>query len=141
MNGLSVCTSDVGNAFFYGVTKEKYFIVAGPEFGPEAQGKRLVIYKSLNGLKSSAVCFHEHLSTRLRMLDFSPSKADPDLWMKDCGSHYKYIVRYVDDVIAVSKDPMSIMKQLEETYVMKGISILDYYLGGDVLELEDQWKE
>ena len=38
-------------------------------------------------------------------------------------------------------NPMSIMKQLEETYVMKGVGIPDYYLGGDVVELEDQWKE
>ena len=40
MNGLSVCTGDVGNAFLYGIIKEKYYIIAGPEFGPEVQGKR-----------------------------------------------------------------------------------------------------
>ena len=75
------------------------------------------------------------------MLDFAPSKEDSELWMKDCGTHYEYIARYVDDVIAFSQDPMSIMKQLEETYVMKGVCIPDYYLGGDIVELEDQWKE
>jgi hypothetical protein len=61
--------------------------------------------------------------------------------MKDCGTHYEYIERYVDGVIAFSKDPISIMKQLEETYGLKGAGIPDYYLGGDVVELEDQWKE
>ena len=39
MNGLIICAGDVGNAFLYGITKEKYFIIAGPEFGPEYEGK------------------------------------------------------------------------------------------------------
>ena len=91
MNGLLICAGDVGNAFLYGITKEKYFIIAGPEFGPEYEGKRLVIHKSLYGLKTSAACFHEHLSVKLKELGFAPSRADPDLWMKDCGEHYEYI--------------------------------------------------
>ena len=39
MNGLQVCAGDVGNAFLYGKTQEKVFIIAGPEFGPELAGK------------------------------------------------------------------------------------------------------
>jgi methylmalonyl-CoA mutase cobalamin-binding subunit len=36
---------------------------------------------------------------------------------------------------------MAIMKKLEEVYVMKGVGSPQYYLGGDVLELDDQWKK
>ena len=111
MNGLLVCAGDVGNAFLNAIIKEKYFVIAGPEFGPEVQGKRLVIHKSLYGLKSASACFHAHLSERLKRLGFTPTKADPDLWIKDCGTHYEYIARYVDDVIAFSKQPMDIMKE------------------------------
>jgi hypothetical protein len=32
MNGL-VCAGDVGNAFLYGKTREKVFVIAGEEFG------------------------------------------------------------------------------------------------------------
>ena len=39
MNGLLVCAGDIGNAFLYAVTKEKYYVIAGPEFGPEVHGK------------------------------------------------------------------------------------------------------
>ena len=39
MNGLLVCTGDIGNAFLYAVTKEKYYVITGPEFGPEIHGK------------------------------------------------------------------------------------------------------
>ena len=79
MNGLLVCAGDIGNAFLYAVTKEKYYVIAGPEFGPEVHGKRLVIHKSLYGLKTSAASFHEHLSVKLRTLGFIPSRANADL--------------------------------------------------------------
>ena len=141
LNGLVACAGDVGNAFLYGTTREKVYIVAGPEFGPKLEGKRLIIDKSLYGLKTSGARFHEHLSTQLQKLDFKPTKADPDLWMrKHLDGYYEYIAWFVDDVIAFSKDPLKIMKELEKTYVMKGVGAPRYYLGGDVLELDGQWN-
>ena len=117
MNDLKVCAGDVGNAFLYGKTREKLYVVAGPEFGPELAGKRLIIDRSLYDLKSSAARYHEHFSATLRKMGYLPSKADPDLWMKwnpeeNC---YEYIARYVDDVISFSKDPMKVMKTLADT--------------------------
>ena len=47
LNNLQVCAGDIGNAFLNGTTREKLYIVAGPEFGPELEGKRLNIVKSL----------------------------------------------------------------------------------------------
>jgi hypothetical protein len=52
-NNLLVCAADVGNAFLYGKTREKVYIVAGREFGEEA-GRRLIIDGGLYGLKTSA---------------------------------------------------------------------------------------
>ena len=74
-------------------------------------------------------------------MGFTPSKADSDLWMKNCGSHYEYIARYVDDIIVFAKDPMAIMKKLQETYIMKGVGTPQYYLGGDVLEMDERWHK
>ena len=141
MNDLLVCAGDVGNAFLYGKTKEKVFIVAGPEFGPELAGKRLIIDKSLYGLKTSAARFHEHLSVKLRKMGFFPSRADPDLWMRKHGNHYEYIARFVDDVIAFSKNPMVIMEELKKTYIMKGVGKPQYYLGGDVVDTSEDWHK
>jgi hypothetical protein len=45
--------------------KEKVYVTAGPEFGVDLHGENLVIDKSLNGLKTSAARFHEHLSVSL----------------------------------------------------------------------------
>ena len=135
-----VCAGDVGNAFLYGKTNEKVFVIAGPEFGIH-QGKRMIVDRSLYGLKSSAARFHEHLSVRLRALKFKPSKADPDLWIRTTNGYHEYIARFVDDVIAFSKDPMAIMKDLEKNYVMKGVGKPQYYLGGDVVELDASWNK
>ncbi len=141
LNGLQVCAGDVGNAFLYGKTNENVFIIAGPEFGPEVEGKRLIIDKSLYGLKSSAARFHEHLSVTLKKMGYRPTKADPDLWYTIVDDHYEYIARFVDDVISFSKDPMKVMEELKTHYVMKGVGKPQYYLGGDVIELGEEWEK
>ena len=70
---------------------------------------------------TSATRFHEHLSDILIKMKYRPSKADPNLWYIDKGTHYEYIARYVDDVIIFGKDPMKVMKELKKEYVLKGV--------------------
>ena len=36
---LQLWAADIGNAFLNGLTRDKLYIVAGPEFGPEREGK------------------------------------------------------------------------------------------------------
>jgi hypothetical protein len=60
--GLSCCACDIGNAFLYGKTKEKVYMTAGPEFGANLHGKKLIIDKSLYGLKTSASRIYDYLS-------------------------------------------------------------------------------
>ena len=54
MNNLEVWGADIGNAYLEAKTKEKLYIVAGPEF-EELEGHILVVYKALYGLKSSGL--------------------------------------------------------------------------------------
>ncbi len=70
LNNLQICAGDVGNAFLYGVTQEKVYLVAGPEFGPKLAGKRLLIIKSLYELANSAARYHDHCSEKLSKLGF-----------------------------------------------------------------------
>ena len=111
MNGLQMCAADVGNAFLYGRTREKVFVIAGEEFDKDA-GKRMIIDCSLYGLKSLLARFHKHLSERLRKMGYMPSEADPDLWFKEVGDHYKYVARFVDNVISFSKDSISLVMEI-----------------------------
>ena len=140
LNELKVCAGDIGNAFLYGKTKEKVYIIAGPEFG-EHQGKRMIIEKGLYGLRSLSARFHEHLSEKLRKMGYTPSKADADLWIKDCGSHNEYLATYVDDILSFSKNPMDVIQELKNDYIMKGVGEPEYYLGGNVETLHESWHQ
>jgi Reverse transcriptase (RNA-dependent DNA polymerase) len=140
LNGLTVCTADISNAFLYGTTREKVYIEAGKEFG-ETAGEKLIIDKGLYGLKSSSARFHEHLSAKCKRMGFLPTKADSDFWMKDCGTHYEYMARYVDDLLIFSKDPMKLMDELKEDYELKSVGIPEYFLGGDIEELDQAWHK
>ena len=57
------------------------------------------------------------------------------------GGHYEYIERHVDDVISFSKDPLSVMEELKKTSVMKAIGTPEYYLGGNVIQLGEEWNK
>jgi hypothetical protein len=35
---------------------------------------------------------------------------------------------------------MKIIRELQRDYILKGIGVPRYYLGGDILELEDAWQ-
>jgi hypothetical protein len=94
----------------------------------------------LYGLKTSAARFHENLSESLLRLGFKKTKHDPDLWMVDKSSHYEYLATYVDDILIWSKDPMAVIKAMENTYMLKSLGIPEYYLGGNVELLGEAWK-
>jgi hypothetical protein len=64
-------------------------------------------------MKNSAARFHEHLAEPLIRLGFKSTKHNPDLWMIDKSSHYEYLATYIDDILLWSKDPMEVIKSLE----------------------------
>jgi Reverse transcriptase (RNA-dependent DNA polymerase) len=74
LNALQLWGADVGNAYLEATTKEKVYIVGGPEFG-SLEGHVLVIDWALYGLRSSGLCWHQRLSYVLRSMGFTPSKA------------------------------------------------------------------
>jgi hypothetical protein len=137
IQGLECCVGDIGNAFLYGRTREKVYIIAGKEFGPELEGKRLVVYKGLYGLATSAARYHEVLSAELRTMGFRPSKVDYNLWMRKSDDGYEYLATYVDDICVWAKDPMSILHRLKERFIMKGVGRPEYYLGANIVETHE----
>ena len=63
--------ADIGNAYLEATTKEKLYIVAGPEF-EELQGHILMIHKALYGLKSSALRWLQRMHDIMLQLGFKP---------------------------------------------------------------------
>ena len=90
--------------------RRRYTPSPAQNFGPKLQGKVLVMNKSIYGLRSASASFHKHCARALHKIGFKPSHADPDLWMKDCKTHYKYVATWVDDVLVMSKEPLKVSK-------------------------------
>ena len=128
LNNLEVWQTDIGNAYLEAYTTEKVYVIAGPEFG-ELNGHIFVIRKALYGLKTSSIRWHERFSDVLRGMGFVPSLAEPDIWMRDRGDHYEYIATYVDDLTIASRDPLSIIDDLEALFKLKGTGEIDVLLG------------
>ena len=114
LNGLNLMSSDIGYAYLNSYTKEKVGFVAGPKFGPLA-GHTMIIDKAIYGLRSSGARFHERFTATMHDMGFSPSSADPDVWMHDAGDVYEYLVIYVDDLVAVMKDPKAFFDELQQS--------------------------
>jgi Reverse transcriptase (RNA-dependent DNA polymerase) len=133
LNRLKMMVGDVTSAYLMALTKKLIFFKAGHEFGPHA-GHVMIIKKSLYGQRTSGKSWHDLLFDMLTDMGFSPSKADPDIWMRDAGDSYEYVCSYVDDLTAIMKDPKTFFDELEKRdFGLKGVTDkLDVFLGGSV---------
>jgi Reverse transcriptase (RNA-dependent DNA polymerase) len=106
--------------------------ITGPESGP-LQGQLLVIDYALYVLRTSGACWHDRLADAFRDMGYFQCKADTDLWIKDCGTHYEYVLVYVDDLMCISTHLELFFQYLTETYnfKLKGVGEPYYHLGGD----------
>ncbi len=138
LNDLDVWTTNIGNAYLEAEMQEKVYIIAGPEFG-ELEGHTLIIFKALYGLRTSGLRWHECFADCLRDMGFTPSKAEPDIWMRWNGNIYEYIGVYVDDVAAAAKDPKAITDLLQSKYQfkLKGTGPITFHLGCDFVREDD----
>jgi hypothetical protein len=57
--------------------------------------------------------------------------------MRHCDDHWEYVATYVDDILAYSRQPMAIIESIKRDYILKGIGMPEYYLGGNVDEIQE----
>ena len=127
--------ADIENLFLTAPCREKVWTKAGPEF-EENQNKIFIITKVLYGLKSSGAAFRAFLAERLDEMGFKSSIADPDVWLRKSGKpdgerYYKYVLVYVDDLLAISMDARSVILEVVERFKLKKdiIAPPEVYLG------------
>ena len=78
----------------------------------------------------------------MRSLDYTPTQADPDVWIKRAvkpsgEEYYCYMLVYVDDVLHVHHDPTFDMKRLSTFYRLKdGVGAPDRYLGANIEKVQ-----
>jgi hypothetical protein len=141
LNDLKVKVGDVLNAYITAPVMEKVWTILGPEFGHDS-GKSAVIVHALYGLKSAGAVVQAHLASFMCQMGYTSCKADPDLWLKavtrpeDNVRYYAFILCYVDDILCIHHDPMSVMKKIKGNPPLKSSSVgnPDIYLGAKLKE-------
>ena len=136
LNSLEVQVSDVLNAYITAPITEKVWKILGPEFGADARRSALIV-RALYGLKSAGAAFCAHLASFMRKMGYTPCKANPDLWLKaktrpdNNFKYYSYILCYVDDILVVHHNAMSVLDRINSYLPLKPslVGDPDIYLG------------
>jgi hypothetical protein len=138
LNDVEVLVCDVPNAYLNAPTKERNYSNCGKEFGPN-EGRQALIIRALNGMASSGARYRAHCAQVLRDMGFVSCHANQDVWMRaatkpDGTEYYEYVLCYVEDILAMSTNPMAIMDALREAYTLKKnlVKEQDLYLGADI---------
>ena len=132
LNDLKMWATDIGNAYLKAFTSKKLCIITHPEFVGDIEGHMLVIFKALYGLQTSGLrWWHERFLDCLHDMEFTPSKVEPDIWMRHIRDHYEYITEYEDDITIASKDPNTIIDILTNVhgFKLKGTGPIECYHG------------
>lgn len=140
LNDLDLLACDIGNAYLNAPCREKIWFKAGLECGNELVGKVCRIVRALYGLKSSGASWRKMFKDHIvQHLDFTPSIVDPDLYYRkaerpDGTLYYELLLVYVDDVLAISHNPLSIMEGISSHFEIKNDEIAEpkSYLGADI---------
>jgi len=133
---LKVKAGDVLNAYITAPVAEKIWTILGPEFGNNC-GKTAIIVCTLYGLKSAGAAFSAHLASFMQQLGYTSCKADPELWYKaetrpdNNFGYYAYILCYVDDILCIHHNALTILDQIDKYIKLKPSSVgnPDIYLG------------
>lgn len=144
LNGLDVYAADIRNAYLQAPSSQKDYIICGPEFGLENEGKVALIHRALYGGKTAGRDFRNHLRSCMHFLKFESCPADPDVWMRpaiksDGTKVYEYILLYTDDALVVSENPERLLRnELGRYFELKEESIgpPKIYLGGRVRKVQ-----
>ena len=123
LNYLKVLSCDIQNEYLTAPTWEKIWIIAGLEFGSE-KGSIMMAVRALYGLKLSGKAFRSLLAETLYSLDYHPSYADPDVWMRpavkpDGYQYWEYVLCYVDDILCISHKSEDTMKGIQANFKLK----------------------
>ena len=94
LNGLDILAFDIQNSYQTVHCRDLIWTMAGPKFGLE-EGSIMVVKMFLCGLKASGAAFRAKLASLLHNIGYTPSKEDPDVWIRpaiksDRTEYYKY---------------------------------------------------
>ncbi|CAI7744767.1 unnamed protein product [Closterium sp. NIES-54] len=125
---------DFSTAFLQGSLHEEIWLCRPPGFtGSFPAGTQWSLRQPVYGLRQAPREWHDTLRTTLAALGFSPSSADPSLFLcTDTTLPPFYVLVYVDDLVFATTDTeaMSLVKaELQERHTCTELGDLSSYLG------------
>ena len=143
LNDIDVRMGDIRNAYLQAPTSEKHYIICGPEFGIENQGKRAIITRALYGGKVSGRDYRNSLRACMKHLGFMSCLADPDVWMRkstrgEGTKYWEYVLLYTDDALCISCNAEHVLREeIGKYFTMKeeSIGVPEIYLGGRITQV------
>ncbi len=140
---MQVKAGDILSAYITAPVKEKVWTILGPEFGNNS-GKSAIIVHALYGLKSAGASFQTHRASFMHQMGYTSCKADPDLWFKaetqpdNSVLFYAYILCYVDNILCIHHDALSVLTQINDYLPLKPTSVggPDIYRGAKLKETQ-----
>lgn len=100
-----------------------------------ANGMACHLHKSLYGLKQAPRAWHAKLTEKLEALGFTPSSADPALFIKQ-GADPIYLLTYVDDILIITADTMALDKtksDIKGFFEARDLGEATCFLGMDII--------
>ena len=90
--------------------------------------------KDIYGLKQAPRAWYGRIDSFLMSMDFTKSKADPNLYYKVIEDELVILLLYVDDLFLTGNEKQIVecKKKLAEEFEMKDLGITHYFLGLEV---------
>ncbi|KAJ0909110.1 putative RNA-directed DNA polymerase [Helianthus annuus] len=127
---------DVDNAFLHGTITEDVYMKLPQGYYSKNESKVCKLVKSLYGLKQAPRKWNERLTTVLLDFGFKQSKCDHSLFILNKDNVTVFLLVYVDDIVLTGNSVVEIekiKKVLHDTFKIKDLGILKYFLGIEVL--------
>ncbi|KAJ0622209.1 putative RNA-directed DNA polymerase [Helianthus annuus] len=132
---------DVDNAFLHGSITEDVYMKLPLGYYSKDESKVCKLVKSLYGLKQAPRKWNERLTTVLLKFGFIQSKCDHPLFILNKVNVTVFLLVYVDDIVLTGNSVVEIegiKKVLNDTFKIKDLGILKYFLGIEVLYNKDE---
>ncbi|KAJ0435743.1 putative RNA-directed DNA polymerase [Helianthus annuus] len=139
-NNWQMYQLDVNNAFLYGSITEDVYMKLPPGYFPENETRVCKLVKSLYGLKQAPRKWNEKLNETLFKMGFVQSLCDHSMYILSAKSVFVVLLVYVDDIIVTGNSDVEIVKikkQLSDSFQIKDLGVLKYFLGIDVMYVDD----
>ena len=105
----------------------------------------MIVVRALYGFRSSGAAFRALLAELLHDLGYVSSKADPDVYLRPAlksngFKYYEYVLCYVDDVLCISDNPVTIMQGIQTKFKLKDDKIEppEIYLGEGLTKMNNE---